>query len=119
MRRAGSAIAATPLNETVDAPPDCFRLADEPGCCAGRRAGAAGHCRTARRHGRGLDGELQYRDYQSKKWEGLPVNVKVKVQSHDDGVTVVRTAAFDDGPKTGRVYITTITQLDPATGRER
>ena len=61
-------------------------------------------------------GELQYRDYQSDKWEGLPV--KVKVQAQGDGVTVVRTAAFDDGPKTGIVYITTVTQLDPATGRE-
>ena len=61
-------------------------------------------------------GELQYRDYQSNKWEGLPVKVKVTAQG--DGVTVVRTAAFDDGPKTGTVYITTVTQLDPATGRE-
>ena len=61
-------------------------------------------------------GELQYRDYQSNKWEGLPV--KVKVQAQGDGVTVVRTAAFDDGPKTGIVTITTVTQIDPATGRE-
>ena len=61
-------------------------------------------------------GELQYRDYQSDKWEGLPV--KVTVQAQGDGVTVVRTAAFDDGPKTGIVYITTVTQLDPVTGRE-
>ena len=61
-------------------------------------------------------GELQYRDYQSNKWEGLPV--KVTVQAQRDRVTVLRTAAFDDGPKTGIVYITTVTQVDAATGRE-
>ncbi len=61
-------------------------------------------------------GELQYRDYQSNKWEGLPVTVKIQAQG--DGVTAVRTAAFDDGPKTGIVYITTVTQVDPATERE-
>lgn len=61
-------------------------------------------------------GELQYRDYQSNSWEGLPVTVRIQAQG--DGVTVVRTAAFDDGPKAGIVTITTVTQIDPATGRE-
>lgn len=61
-------------------------------------------------------GELQYRDYQSNEWEGLPVKVKVAAQG--DGVTMVRTAAFDDGPKAGTVFITTVTQVDPGTGRE-
>jgi hypothetical protein len=57
-------------------------------------------------------GELQYRDYQSNKWEGLPVKVKIAVQP--DGVTMIRTAEFDDGPQTGLVWITTVTQLDSA-----
>ena len=60
-------------------------------------------------------GELQYRDYQSNKWEGLPV--KVLIVSQPDGVTTVRTAAFDDGPKTGTVWITTLVQVDTKAGR--
>lgn len=55
-------------------------------------------------------GELAYRDYQSDKWEGLPVEVTVAAQP--DGVTTVRTAAFDDGPKTGTVWITTISIVE-------
>lgn len=61
-------------------------------------------------------GELQYRDYQSNTWQGLPMQVSVAVQP--DHVTVIRTAAFDDGPQTGIVYITTISQLDPASGQQ-
>ena len=56
-------------------------------------------------------GELQYRDYQSNRWEGLPVEVQVVAQP--DGVTTVRTARFDDGPKTGFVTITTVSLIDP------
>jgi hypothetical protein len=61
-------------------------------------------------------GELQYRDYQSNKWEGLPV--KVTIVAQPDGVTTVRTAEFDDGPKVGAVWITTLSTVDPATGKE-
>ncbi len=57
-------------------------------------------------------GQLQYRDYQSNQWEGLPVKVRIAVQP--DGVTMIRTAEFDDGPQTGLVWITTISQLDTA-----
>lgn len=57
-------------------------------------------------------GELQYRDYQSNQWEGLPVKVTITAQA--DGVTIIRTAAFGDGPKTGTVWITTLVQIDPA-----
>ena len=57
-------------------------------------------------------GQLQYRDYQSNQWEGLPVKVRIAVQP--DGVTMIRTAEFDDGPQTGLVWITTISQLDAA-----
>jgi len=61
-------------------------------------------------------GELQYRDYQSNRWEGLPM--KVQITNQPDQVTQIRTASFDDGPKVGFVYITTISQLDPATGMQ-
>ena len=56
---------------------------------------------------------MQYRDYQSNKWEGSPVKVSIVAQG--DGVSLVRTAAFDDGPKTGTVWITTLLQIDPVT----
>jgi hypothetical protein len=59
-------------------------------------------------------GELQYRDYQSDRWEGLPMTVAVVAQP--DGVTTLRTAQFDDGPKAGMVTITTATIVDPARG---
>ncbi|UVO49367.1 hypothetical protein M0208_02095 [Sphingomonas sp. SUN019] len=61
-------------------------------------------------------GELQYRDYQSNKWEGLPV--KVAIVAQPDALTTVRTAEFDDGPTTGLVWITTLSTIDPATGKE-
>ena len=57
-------------------------------------------------------GELQYRDYQSNRWEGLPVKVAITLQP--DGVTLIRTAEYDDGPQTGLVWITSVTQLDSA-----
>lgn len=62
------------------------------------------------------EGKLEYRDYQSDRWFGLPVNVQVEAVG--DGVTLIRKAAFDDGPKTGTVWITTVELLDPATGVE-
>jgi hypothetical protein len=55
-------------------------------------------------------GELQYRDYQSNTWQGLPMAVTIVAQP--DGVTTVRTARFDDGPKTGTVTITTVALVD-------
>jgi len=61
-------------------------------------------------------GELQYRDYQSNTWQGLPV--KVSIVAQPDGVTMVRTAEYDDGPRVGAVWITTLSTIDPATGKE-
>ena len=58
-------------------------------------------------------GKLEYRDYQADKWFGLPV--KVRVSDGGDGVTLIRVADFDDGPKTGIVRITTVSLLDGAT----
>ena len=57
-------------------------------------------------------GKLEYRDYQADKWFGLPV--KVDVREGGDGVTLIRTADFDDGPKTGIVRITSVSMLDGA-----
>lgn len=54
-------------------------------------------------------GSLEYRDYQEDKWFGLPV--KVEVREGGDGVTLIRTADYDDGPKTGNVRITTVAML--------
>ena len=56
-------------------------------------------------------GKLEYRDYQADKWFGLPV--KVVISDGGDGVTQLRTADFDDGPKTGIVRITTVSLLAP------
>ena len=56
-------------------------------------------------------GKLEYRDYQADKWFGLPV--KVIISDGGDGVTLLRTADFDDGPKTGIVRITTVSLLAP------
>jgi hypothetical protein len=54
-------------------------------------------------------GKLEYRDYQADKWFGLPV--KVEVRDGGDSVTLIRTADYDDGPKTGNVRITTVSML--------
>lgn len=54
-------------------------------------------------------GKLEYRDYQSDKWFGLPV--KIETRDGGDGVTLIRTADYDDGPKTGDVRITTVSML--------
>ena len=57
-------------------------------------------------------GKLEYRDYQANQWFGLPV--KIDIRDGGDGVTLIRTADFDDGPQTGIVRITTVSMLDGA-----
>lgn len=54
-------------------------------------------------------GQLQYLDYQSGEWQGIPVTVTVTLEG--DGNTIIRRAAFDDGPRVGTVYITSLTML--------
>lgn len=54
-------------------------------------------------------GELQYLDYQSGEWQGIPVQVAVTLEG--DGNTLSRRAAFDDGPRVGLVYITSLAML--------
>jgi len=56
-------------------------------------------------------GKLEYRDYQADRWFGLPVIVEVR--DGGDGVTLIRTADYDDGPSTGTVRITTVSMLAP------
>lgn len=54
-------------------------------------------------------GKLEYRDYQADQWFGLPM--RVTITDGGDGVTQIRTADFDDGPRVGVVRITTISML--------
>lgn len=55
--------------------------------------------------------ELQYRDYQSDRWVGIPYTASVAMAG--DGVTQVRTSAYDDGPARGTVWITHVGMLAP------
>ena len=61
-------------------------------------------------------GKLEYRDYQADQWFGLPVEVSVR--DGGDGVTMIRTADFDDGPpnssnkSAGIVRITSVSLLN-------
>lgn len=85
-------------------------LTAAPAFSATPDTGAAAASLLAQTAGR-WQGELQYRDYQSNTWQGLPMTVTIAAQP--DQVTTVRTAQFDDGPKTGIVTITTVTAVDP------
>lgn len=54
-------------------------------------------------------GKLEYRDYQADSWFGLPM--RVSIADGGDGVTQIRTADFDDGPRVGVVRITSVSML--------
>ena len=83
------ALAAAPL-AAQEAPPLTVQAA---------RAGLAGEWRA----------ELQYRDYQSGEWIGIPFTATIALAG--DGVTLVRTSAYDDGPARGTVWITNVAML--------
>ncbi|MGJ3628751.1 hypothetical protein AB5I41_20975 [Sphingomonas sp. MMS24-JH45] len=51
-------------------------------------------------------GKLEYRDYRAGRWFGIPV--VTTIEAIGDGRTLVRKSVFDDGPKVGAVYITSI-----------
>lgn len=87
--------------------PAATQTAPDPVTITAIRAGMAGN----------WAGQLEYRDYQADRWFGLPVTVRIEVMR--DGLTLIRHADFDDGPKTGIVTITTTALFDPATGREQ
>ena len=55
------------------------------------------------------EGQLQYLDYSSGKWEGIPVTVTVTLEG--DRNTLTRRSVFDDGPRVGNVFITGMSML--------
>lgn len=57
-------------------------------------------------------GALGYRDYRTNKLFELPVTTEIRALP--DQATVIRISSFDDGPKTGFVYITSASLYDPA-----
>ena len=59
-------------------------------------------------------GALGYRNYQDDKLMELPVQTRITAVG--DGVTVLRTSVFEDGPSVGAVRITTASLFDPAAG---
>ena len=59
-------------------------------------------------------GALGYRDYQSDRLFELPVSTEFRALP--DGVTELQMAVFDDGPKAGPVYITSLTLFDVKAG---
>ena len=61
-------------------------------------------------------GELQYLDYQSGNWFGIPM--EMAVETAPDGHALIRTGTFDDGPVVGDVYIVTVSAFDAETGIE-
>lgn len=60
-------------------------------------------------------GALGYRDYQTDKLEEIPVATEFR--SVGDGVTIIGVSTYDDGPRVGLVYITSVQQFagDKAT----
>jgi hypothetical protein len=68
--------------------------------------------RTLEGHWRGA---LEYRDYQSNQAFELPMDTAIA--NGPDGVTVTRVTSFDDGPKAGLVYITTVSLFDATGGQ--
>lgn len=51
-------------------------------------------------------GALGYRDYQTDKLEEIPVATEFR--SVGDGVTLIGVSTYDDGPRVGSVYITSV-----------
>jgi hypothetical protein len=98
MKHAAAAFALV-LAAVAPAAPACAQDA-APVTLAQARASTAGQWR----------GQLQYLDYQSGEWQGIPVTVDNTVGG--DGNTMIRIAAFDDGPRVGLVYVTSLTMLD-------
>lgn len=61
------------------------------------------------------EGRLEYRDYSSDRWFGIPVTTRIADQG--DGATTIRSSDFDDGLKVGNVRITTVELFDAAAAR--
>ena len=54
-------------------------------------------------------GALGYRDYRTDKPEEIPVVTEIR--SIADGITLVSVSTYDDGPRVGSVYITSVQQI--------
>lgn len=54
-------------------------------------------------------GALGYRDYQTDRLEEIPVATEIRTIG--DGVTLVGVSTYDDGPRVGAVFITTVQQF--------
>ena len=95
------AVLAAPLAANAQTP---AQLA--PPDIAALRLATAGH----------WEGKLEYLDYSANRWFGIPMTVLI--EDGGDGVTLIRKADFDDGPKVGTVRITSVELFDPATVEE-
>lgn len=62
------------------------------------------------------EGELEYLDYQSGQWFGLPMHVQI--EDAGDGATLIRKSDFDDGPSVGNVRIVSTAMFDRESGVE-
>lgn len=60
------------------------------------------------------EGQLEYLDYRSGKWFGIPL--KKQVEDQGDGSTMIHKSDFDDGPTVGNVRITSVELFDTASG---
>lgn len=60
-------------------------------------------------------GALEYRDYQSGNKFELPMTAQIDIGK--DNATISRVSTFDDGPKTGLVYITTVSLFDKTASK--
>lgn len=60
-------------------------------------------------------GALEYRDYQSNRQEKLPMQTRLSVGP--DQATLTRLSTFDDGPRVGNVFITTVSLFNAAGTR--
>ena len=60
-------------------------------------------------------GKLGYRDYKTNQL--FELDMKTETRAVPDGVTFIRTSSFDDGPKVGLVWITSVSLYDPVKNR--
>ncbi len=62
------------------------------------------------------EGALEYLDYQSGQWFGLPL--VVSIEDGGDGATLIRKSDYDDGPQVGTVRIVSTAMLLAETSTE-
>ena len=62
------------------------------------------------------EGALEYLDYQSGQWFGLPL--RVSIEDGGDGATLIRKSDYDDGPQVGNVRIVSTAMFLAETSTE-